>query len=434
MWIDCFPIPNEFENRCMHNVPKVKLIKNEPSRVTAECITKDVSGCCWRVHASKKSNMGSCFVIKKMEASHICGAGVKNRQHPPMNSKLVKSVVMDMVRANPLLKAKDIMTHFKMMFGVELTYYFANQGRRLALEDIHGSDALSYHQLPWFVDQILDTNPDSHCVLEKNAESNRFERFFISFAASIHGFRFCRPIVFVDATFLKGKYKGVLLAATSKNGNNGLFQLAMAVVCAENDENWIWFMKQMKVVIGDRLNLVFISDRHHGLRTSIAQVFPSALHSYCYWHMERNLMAVIPKNHEKRGEMVELFHDMAYANTHFEFRQHLENFANAHFRGKRYGELSSSLAESFNSWILEERHLPITAFLDAIRVRIMNMYAKRREKSLDWTTKLCPEWEKELSLRMDVGRSWTVVKASETVYEVTALHKHRVDLELDMYL
>ncbi|KAL5727624.1 hypothetical protein ACHQM5_000803 [Ranunculus cassubicifolius] len=228
-----------------------------------------------------------------------------------------------------------------------------------------------------------------------------------------------------------------------------IFQLAMAVVSAENDENWIWFMKQMKVVIGERLNLVFIFDRHHGLLTSIAQVFPSALHSYCYWHMERNLTAVIPKNHEKRGELLELFHDMAYANTHFEFSQHLEKFvgigfaratkfvesipfehwANAHFKGKRYGELSSSLAESFNSWILEECHLPITALLDVIRVRIMNMYAMRRKKSLDWTTKLCPELEKELSLRMDVSKSWTAVKASETVYEVTTLHKHRIDLE-----
>ncbi|KAL5697970.1 hypothetical protein ACHQM5_029063 [Ranunculus cassubicifolius] len=121
-----------------------------------------------------------------------------------------------MVRAKPLIKSSEIRTYFRTTFGVEISYYFANQGRRLALEAIHGSYALSYHQLGWFVEQVKATNPGSHCILEKNEDTNRFERVFVSYAASIEGFRYCRPIVFLDATFLKSNTKGVLLAANSK--------------------------------------------------------------------------------------------------------------------------------------------------------------------------------------------------------------------------
>ena len=43
---------------------------------------------------------------------------------------------------------------------------------------------------------------------------------------------------------------------------------------------------------------------------------------------------------------------------------HLEHWANTYFPGQRNGRVSSTVAESFNSWILEERQLPITSILD----------------------------------------------------------------------
>ncbi|KAL7179482.1 hypothetical protein ACSBR1_042802 [Camellia fascicularis] len=46
-----------------------------------------------------------------------------------------------------------------------------------------------------------------------------------------------------DAT--RGRYKGHLLAPTSKNGNQGLFPLAFAIFDAENQDNWMWFLSQL---------------------------------------------------------------------------------------------------------------------------------------------------------------------------------------------
>ena len=64
-------------------------------------------------------------------------------------------------------------------------------------------------------------NPGIYVNIDYDASSLQFFRFFVSFAACISGFNSCRPLLFLDGTFLKGKYKGQLLAATAKDGNNG---------------------------------------------------------------------------------------------------------------------------------------------------------------------------------------------------------------------
>ena len=45
-----------------------------------------------------------------------------------------------------------------------------------------------------------------------------------------YGFQFCRPLLFVNGTFLKGRYKGHLLAATSKDDNQGMYLFAVSIV------------------------------------------------------------------------------------------------------------------------------------------------------------------------------------------------------------
>ncbi|KAK9921893.1 hypothetical protein M0R45_030386 [Rubus argutus] len=52
-----------------------------------------------------------------------------------------------------------------------------------------------------------------------------------------------RPILFIDATLSKNKYKGQLIGATAKDANLGLYPVAFAIVDAESERNWRWFLE-----------------------------------------------------------------------------------------------------------------------------------------------------------------------------------------------
>ncbi|KAI8567785.1 hypothetical protein RHMOL_Rhmol02G0148900 [Rhododendron molle] len=61
-----------------------------------------------------------------------------------------------------------------------------------------------------------------------------------------------------------------------------------------------------------------------------------------------------------------------------------ERWANVFFPGQRYGAISSSLAECFNSWILKERELPVVDMVDRIRKKMMKSMCLRRERASKW--------------------------------------------------
>ncbi|XP_026382813.1 uncharacterized protein LOC113278099 [Papaver somniferum] len=160
-----------------------------------------------------------------------------------------------------------------------MKYYQAYNGREKMYEDIFGDDAISYSHLVWYVDAIRSTNPGS-CIdfqvqrdetesnkdiltdLEVEAPSNKFVRLFIAFEACISGYRYLRPMIYVDATFLTGRFRGCLMAATGINAENGFFPLAMALVPAEDNDNWEWFMRNLSNVVDhDERPITFLSDR-----------------------------------------------------------------------------------------------------------------------------------------------------------------------------
>ncbi|KAL7219947.1 hypothetical protein ACSBR2_012913 [Camellia fascicularis] len=102
---------------------------------------------------------------------------------------------------------------------------------------------MSFDQLRWYSNAVMEYNPGSYINLDFDEHNTRrFNRLFISFKASIYGFKHCRPLLFLDGTFLKGRFKRHLLAAIAKDRNQGLFPVAFAIVDSKNAQNWAWFL------------------------------------------------------------------------------------------------------------------------------------------------------------------------------------------------
>ena len=57
----------------------------------------------------------------------------------------------------------------------------------------------------------MRTNLGSVFELDVDESSGCFRRLFVAFHECLYGFQFCRPLLFVDGTFLKGVTRGICL-------------------------------------------------------------------------------------------------------------------------------------------------------------------------------------------------------------------------------
>ncbi|CAN6557189.1 unnamed protein product [Malus baccata var. baccata] len=180
-------------------------LSNDKARVIAECSKKSSDGCKWRVCASVCRANGF-FYIKTLNNVHSCTGVVREQNSGMITSKMISSLLVDQIREKPSIKPIDIVKDVKQNYGLDISYYNAWQVKQMAKSEVRGDESLSYSQLAW-------------------------------------------PLLFIDETNLKSKYKGQLIGATGKNGNQGSFAFAFAIVDKENEENWRWFFENLAKVL-----------------------------------------------------------------------------------------------------------------------------------------------------------------------------------------
>ncbi|XP_021833443.1 uncharacterized protein LOC110773249 [Prunus avium] len=366
---------------------KMKYLKSEPRRVTAVCAKKESDGCEWHVHAVN-SNVNGFFYIKNLNNIHSCTGLIRKKRNKAMGSRLVSSIVKDKVRSNPLVRPIELITDLKENYGLDIPYHVAWYGKESATKDLHGDEELSYAHLPWYVDVLKASNVESHCVLDCGEDGSHFQRIFICFKASIDGFRWCRPMLFIDGTFVTNKYKGTLLGATANNGNKEVFPFAFAIVSGETVDNWRWFLQRIsEVLVDEGRQLTFISDRHGAIIDAVRTVFPSSPHGFCLYHLKDNLKKKYPHSvgSSFKDHILWLFCKLLYAPT-----------------------------------VKEVRRPPIYELIDTIRIKMMEMISRRKLASEKWCSVLCPVIEDELKNLASKGRHWRICRASESVFEVHA--------------
>lgn len=203
-------------------------LKNTSSRITVVCSSFSSTGCQFKVHATCDSTQLNRFFIRNLVSEHSCGGGLKNLSNPNISSSFIKLLIIDEIRDHPSKKPKDIIDDFRREYNIELNYPVVYSAKKLALAELYGNDAMSYDDLRWYLEALQHHNPGSYVDLEVNASTNQFERVFIALSACIRGFEYCRPMIFLDATHLKGR-PGVLMGATTKNGNQGIFCFVLCV-------------------------------------------------------------------------------------------------------------------------------------------------------------------------------------------------------------
>ncbi|XP_020249344.1 uncharacterized protein LOC109826739 [Asparagus officinalis] len=303
------------------------------------------------------------------------------------------------------------------------------------------------------------TNPESRVVIDVDGE--RFRRLFISYNACIEGFiAGCRPLLFLDRTFIKDRYRGMLLSATGYDGNQGIFPLAYCVCNQENEVNWKWFLQRLWTLLYDRKNpyqpphrLVMISNTDKGIRTAVEEFFPDAFHSRCILHLVENIKKKMKDFGYKANittMLGELLQSAAYKFTISEWDDDMKELACDRSQGLRhcngilpgeiskrafswYGHVTSNVVDSFNSWIRKARLLRILPLIETIRKQIIERMHERKLVGQKWSGYLCPEAEMVLCDNIQHGSYLAIKHSTEDIVEVESNKTCRVDLKNRTY-
>ncbi|CAI9111673.1 OLC1v1011957C1 [Oldenlandia corymbosa var. corymbosa] len=422
-----------------------RLKKNDTNRASGVCVGE---GCPWRIHASWVPASQS-FRIKKFDNQHTCGGEAWKSAHPGRN--WLVSIIKERLRESPHHKPKDIANGILRDFGIELNYTQVWRGLEHAREQLQGSYKDSYNQLPSFCEKVMETNPGSFAKLITK-DDKRFQCLFVSFHGLIHGFlNGCRPICFLGSTLLRSKYQEILLTATAIDADDGFFPVAFAIVDVENNDNWRWFLEQLKSALSTSQPITFVSDKDKNLKSCVLEVFDNAYHGYSMFHLVESFRRSLrgPFNcADGRGVLPGILLDAARAvrlggyQKIMEQIKHIssqaydwiiqvepEGWTSLLFQGEPYNHIVENVSETYAKLMEEVQEAAIMQKIEALVHMITDLVENRQTRSNTWSTKLTPSIEKKLQEAMLKARRLKVLFSSDVLAEVHDDCVHVVNIE-----
>nr|XP_043633677.1 uncharacterized protein LOC122604879 [Erigeron canadensis] len=332
--------------------------KSEPRRFTARC---KQMGCKWRIHASVMQD-NVTFEVKSLVEPHSCTQS-RMGGNKCATQGWIADVITDKLRSDGDVSFAELRSWLVKTYNVEPPYMRVARGKEQAYTDMYGKWEDSFLRIDDFKEELLNRNLGS------------------GFLAG------CRPYISLDACHLKGKFNGVLAAATSVDGNNSIFPVAYGVLESENTKSWTWFLELLKKAIGVPDGLVISSDMQKGLEVAITQVYPNVEHRECIRHLYSNF-----KKHFRGDFFASNLWGAARTYCPIEHDKLLKEISDAHETPITYlNQNHKKIWKAFNSWIGNLRYQPVLDLLDAIRDKFMVRFYKKRKIAEKWKGTLVPK-------------------------------------------
>ena len=390
-----------------------KYLKNSPKHMSVKC---SIELCPWKITAHAVAG-NEILRVHTFRDNHNHIAQDQCSSKLKVSSKRGAVIVGDVFRITPDYLPRQICKDFSHDHGVGLTYNQAWHIKEKAKERIYGAPRDSYMFLPWLCHRLREINPGT--LAEYTSTNGHFSQLFVAHAFSIQGFmQGCRPILAIDSCHLSRPYKGALLSAIAYDGDDGMFPLAIGVVSSENYEDWYWFLEKVKHLL-DGKEVVIISDRHQGILHSVSELFGTENHAYCYRHLKENFTTCFNRQNirGKKGkeDAWALLDGVAFARLEADYNDAFQklvqfnedlakwvtennpqHWAMSKFPKKRWDKMTTNIAESFNSWLREERHQTIYTLLLTHMDKLVGMLTNHINASKKWRSVVGPKTEEKL--------------------------------------
>ncbi|XP_073105614.1 protein FAR1-RELATED SEQUENCE 4-like [Elaeis guineensis] len=229
----------------------------------------------------------------------------------------------------------------------------------------------SYDLLPKWLRAVEEFNPGSWVKFINTPTDHPsfaiFDHVFWAFALLIEGFKHCRPVISIDATFLYEKYREKLMIATTVDGNNQIFPLSFTIVDEESTDTWGWLLACQRSLIRSRRDICLISDRHAGLLAAVQNEHlswqpPYAHHVYYLRHaasnfntrfkdtrlrdlLKRTSMQIQSRKFDKYMKKIKKMNLEAFQ---WLSEISIDKWYLAHDGGRRFGIMTTNLSKCFN--------------------------------------------------------------------------------------
>ncbi|KAL5177368.1 hypothetical protein HKD37_08G023156 [Glycine soja] len=288
--------------------------------------------------------------IAQWGGPHTCLNMTMTQDHEKLDSDLIVTCVVDMIREDPSIKVSLIQERINSEFAYKVSR--------------------------------------KHC---------QFHRVFWTFGQCKETFKYCKPIIQVDGTHLYDKYRETLLMATSQDGNGGVLPLAFVVVEGETLTAWSWFLAHLREHMIDKNGICLIYDRHASIKSVVANEALGwqphhGYHVYCVGHIASNFNRKF--NNAKQKEMLK---KLGYTPCKHIFDQNLEKFRQLSpaiatwinriskekwtmtydREGRRYGHMTTNLSECINKVLKNCRNIPITTLVKSTYSRCRKYFVNR---------------------------------------------------------
>ncbi|XP_011078638.1 uncharacterized protein LOC105162328 [Sesamum indicum] len=301
-----------------------------------------------------------------------------------------------------------------------------------------------YARLYDYFHTVVKHNPRSSIIMKLNKEVNPpvLQRMYFCLRGMRDGFiEGCRPLIGLDGCFLKGLFKGQLLAAIGRDPNDNIYLIAVAYVEVEKYDSWEWFLNLLLRDIGlqNERGWALISNRQKGLLEAIAELAPRAEHRFCLRHMYNNFKEKFKGQQLKKmfwkaastysvnqhlktmAEIEKMYPKKDAEQTPYEWLAEIPpvHWARCFFPTKtKCDVLMNNMNESFDHIILEARELPIIQMFEWIRNKFMGRIQVKREGMEKYEGVVCPNTMKKTEVQRLESRNCFPYWAGEDKYEV----------------
>ncbi|XP_058766723.1 uncharacterized protein LOC131640331 [Vicia villosa] len=408
--------------------------KNDAKRMVILCM----EGCKFYMRISKRVGNQFWQVVSLVD-EHTCYRTPNNRQ---AKTEWLAKKFSHILRHNPDMKPAGLVAESIERWGVKLSHDQAYRAKRRAMDLIQGASMDQFSHLRSYAQELLNSNPGSNVVLQcsDSSEGPVFERIYVCLEACIYGFgKFCRPLIGLDACFLKVDFGGQLVAAVGRDGNNQIFPIAYAVVEAETKDSWEWFLNLLMEDLGKISNraYAFISDQQKGLVPAVQKISEHVEQRLCVKHLYGNWKKKYPGL-----QLKEVLWSAARATTIPSWERAMlkmktmntsgwndmkdtpaQHWSRSHFRTYSKCDLQvNNMCEAFNRAILEYRDKPIITLLEGIKHYLTKRITTQKELMNNYTSDICPRIQLVLEKNKKHAEHWTPTWSGDddlAIYGVT---------------